>query len=261
MTQLTGILLTFAIIIASLFGLAFARQWFRAKSVENQHDIADPYSQLIATMFAVLIGFMIADAMQRFGNARETVQKEASSLGNIYRLAAGLPDSKCARIRALCKNYATGVIHDEWPKMAQNSYSPEVFELYRQLWIECTRYKPVTQSQSNAQQCMLSAMQSLGDNRRQRVEALHSGLPIQLWVVLGIGGLATIIFTYFFGAKNFKIQMVMVGIVSLVICLNLFLLATYNDPFSGDITVTPAAFQTQLQTYEMDKLDAGEDTR
>jgi hypothetical protein len=253
MTVLVGLLLTLTIVLASLFGLSLARRWLKTSSIETQHDIADPYSQLIATMFAVLIGFMVADAMQRFADARQTVQQEASSLGDVYRLAEGLPDFQRNKIRALCKCYATGVIQDEWPKMATKTYSPQVLAIYSQLWIACTRYKPVTQSQSNVQQSLLSTMKSVGDNRRMRVEALHSGLPAQLWVVLSLGGLATIVFTYFFGAKNFKIQMVMVGIVSLVICLNLFLLANYNDPFSGDVTVTPSAFETQLKSYEMEK--------
>ncbi|HIN63376.1 MAG TPA: DUF4239 domain-containing protein, partial [Candidatus Obscuribacterales bacterium] len=63
---------------------------------------------------------------------------------------------------------------------------------------------------------------------------------------------ATIFFTYFFRAENIKIQALMVGMVSLVICLNLFLLMTYDDPFYGDVMVTPSAFETQLRLYELD---------
>lgn len=89
-----------------------------------------------------------------------------------------------------------------------------------------------------------------------RMEALHSGLPTELWIVLFIGGGATILFTYFFTAENLKIQAVMVGMVSLVISLNLFLLFTYDDPFYGDVKVTPSAFETQLKLYEIDEAAA-----
>ncbi len=50
--------------------------------------------------------------------------------------------------------------------------------------------------------------------------------------------------------------MVMVAIVSLVICLNIFLLACYDDPFSGDIMVQPTAFETQLKLFKLE-LDPG----
>jgi hypothetical protein len=42
----------------------------------------------------------------------------------------------------------------------------------------------------------------------------------------------------------------MVGIVSLVICLNIFLLASYDDPFSGDVMIQPTAFETQLELFK-----------
>jgi hypothetical protein len=203
-------------------------------------------------LFAVLLGFMVADSMQRFGNARATVQQEASALGNIYRLAEGLPDSQRDNMRTLCKEYAKEVIEDEWPMLSEKKDSLLAWAVYRKMWTSCTTYEPVTARQSNAQQLLLAAMESISENRRLRVEALHSGLPVQLWTVLILGGVATIIFTYFFGSENFTIQIIMVSIVSLVICLNLFLLATYDDPFSGDVKVMPDAFETQLRLYRLD---------
>ncbi len=254
MTLLTGMLLTLVIVAISVGGLIAARHWHGQIGLTTQHDIADPYSQFVAMLFAVLLGFMVADAMQRFGEARSTVQQEASSLGNVYRLAEGLPDAQRDKIRGLCKNYAKIVVEDEWPKLATKQDSQQAWSIYKQLWTSCTTYEPVTQRQSNAQQLLLSSMVTVGDNRRLRVEGLHAGLPAELWMVLVLGGAATVIFTYFFRADNGKVQIAMVAIVSLVICLNLFLLATYDDPFSGDVRVTPSAFETQLKLYRLDEM-------
>lgn len=253
MTLFSGLVLTFFIVLISILGLLGARRWLNASDLKTEHDIADPYSQFVAMLFAVLLGFMVADAMQRFGAARATVQDEASSLGNVYRLSEGLPNSQRDQLRLLCKNYAVEVVNDEWPKLALKKDSLRAWLVYRQMWTACSTYEPVTQRQSNAQQGLLAAMESVGNARRLRVEGLHAGLPLELWAVLILGGAATIVFTYFFGAENKKIQILMVAIVSLVICLNLFLLATYDDPFAGDVRVTPAAFETQLRLYELDK--------
>lgn len=253
MTMMTGLLLTAVIVFASILGLLCARRWMKTVDLKTQHDISDPYSQFVAMLFAVLLGFMVADAMQRFGDARRTVQQEASALGNVYRLAEGLENSQRDKLRTLCKAYASEVITDEWPRLANRNDSPRAWAVYKQLWSTCTTYEPVTQRQSNAQQLLLSAMESVGDNRRLRVEALHAGLPTELWLVLILGGASTILFTYFFGADSLRIQIVMVGIVSLVICLNLFLLATYDDPFSGDVMVAPSAFETQLRLFTSEK--------
>jgi hypothetical protein len=197
-------------------------------------------------MFAVLLGFMVGDAMQRFSTARSTTQQEAASLGDVFVLSEGLPAENRDRIRKLCVDYAERVVKIEWPLLAKKETSSEARESYILLSNECTTYNPVTQGQSNVQQTLLPALVTLGDCRRLRVEALNNSLAPTLWIVLLIGGAATILFTYFFGAGNFKIQMLMVAIVTLVICLNVFLLVAYDDPFSGDVMVYPTAFETDL---------------
>lgn len=250
-----GLLLTLGVVVVSVFGLLIARRWLDKyhPELKTQHDITDPYSQFVAMLFAVLLGFMVADSMQRFGEARATVQQEASSLGNVFRLAEGLPKANENRLRDLCALYAKEVIEDEWPMLSLHKDSPKAWIIYRQLWNTCMTYEPTTQRQSNSQQALMEAMEDLGNSRRMRVEALHAGLPTVLWAVLFIGGAATIVFTYFFAADNLKIQIIMVSMVSLVICLNLFLLASYDDPFNGDVRVTPAAFETQLNLFKLER--------
>lgn len=248
---ISGLILTIVIVGFSLLGLLVARKW-HGDDLQSQHEITDPYSQIVAMLFAVLIGFMVADAMQRFTTAKQTVQQEASSLGNVFRLSDGLPDSNCHKLRELCAQYAQEVIDDEWPMLANKQDSLKAWTIYKELWKTCTEFEPTSERQSNAQNQLLESMMSLGDSRRLRVEALHNGLPAVLWAVLVIGGIATIIFTYFFAARSMKVQIIMVGIVSLVVCLNLFLLATYDDPFSGDVMVTPSAFETQLKLFKLE---------
>jgi len=251
-TLFVSLLFTLLVVALSLGGLVLVRRWILAEHLKTQHDVTDPLSQVVGMMFAVLLGFMVGDAMQRFAQARTIVQQEAASLGDVFRLADGLPDANRDRIRALCVTYAEQTINDEWPKMAQHSTSTIAWETYRKLWKECVTLKPKEQGESNVQQGLLNCMVMLADNHRLRVEALHNGLPVVLWVVLVIGGVATIVFTYFFAAHHLKIQLIMVSIVSLVICLNIFLLASYDDPFSGDVKVSPSAFETDLRTFKLE---------
>ena len=244
-----SLVFTAAIVVVSLSGLLICRRWLLAAELKTQHDVADPLSQVVGMMFAVLLGFMVGDAMQRFSTARSTTQQEAASLSDVFMLADGLPTAERDKIRNLCVDYADKVVRVEWPMLADKKTSAEVRGTYIELTHECTVYNPITQGQSNVQQSLLPAVVSVGDCRRLRVEALNNSLDPSLWLVLLIGGAATILFTYFFGAGNLKIQLVMVAIVSIVICLNIFLLVTYDDPFSGDVKVNPTAFETDLMVF------------
>lgn len=137
-----GLLLTLGVVVVSVFGLLIARRWLDKyhPELKTQHDITDPYSQFVAMLFAVLLGFMVADSMQRFGEARATVQQEASSLGNVFRLAEGLPKANENRLRDLCALYAKEVIEDEWPMLSLHKDSPKAWIIYRQLWNTCMTY-------------------------------------------------------------------------------------------------------------------------
>lgn len=243
--------LTVLAVLISIAGLLVFRRLEGHDDLKSQHEVTDPYSQFVGMLFAVLLGFMVADAMQRFSLARQTVEQEASSLANVFRMADGFPEAKRRKIQGMCLEYADEVIK-AWPLLAKKKTSPDAWNTYRSLWKECTNYEPVTSRQANAQSAILPCMATLGDSRRLRADALHNGMSPILWVILGVGGVATILFTYFFSCNNIYVQMVMVAMVSLVICLNIFLLACYDDPFAGDIMVQPTAFETQLQLFKLE---------
>ncbi len=198
-----SILLTAVTVTVSIIGLLLFRKFLAPGNLHAHHDVTDPYSQFVGMLFAVLLGFMVADAMQRFGAARTIVEQEASAVGNVFRLADAFPDAAKSKIQRLCMLYTKDVIEQEWPLMAEKKSSIETWKTYKELWKSCTEYDPVTARQVDAHSAILPCMATLGENRRLRVNALHNGLPPVLWSILVVGGLATVIFTYFFKVDNF----------------------------------------------------------
>jgi len=247
-----SLVLTLIAVMISIGGLLIFKRKFFTEDLKDQHEVTDPYSQFVGMLFAVLLGFMVADAMARFSFARETVQQESSAIGNVFRTCDGLPAANRERIQKLCGEYCKVVIEDEWPKLKDKKTSRKAWDVYRTLWKECVTYQPVTPQQTNCHASLMSDMSEVGDSRRIRADALHNGMAPVLWAVLIVGGVATIVFTYFFTPNNLKIQVIMVSIVSLVICLNIFLLASYDDPFSGDVMINPSMFETQLELIDVE---------
>lgn len=250
-TMAGGLILTAVVVSAAVGGLIVVKRALHVDELREHNDVTDPMSQVVGMMFAVLLGFMVSDAMQRFEGARATVQQEAASLADVFQLAHGLPDPQKTMIHTLCSDYANLVVSEEWPLLARRKTSKLTWWTYDRLWQTCTGLQPKNQAESNIQQSILQAITNLGDNRRLRIEALHNGLSPVLWGILIVGGITTILFTYFFGLHNFRMQIIMTAIVSLVICLNIFLLACFDDPFSGDVMVLPTAFQVDQKIFKM----------
>lgn len=239
------------LVLAAVCGLVIVRRLFNTAELVEHHSVTDPLLQVVGMMFAILLGFMCGDAMQRFAQARTIVQQEAAAVADVFRLADGFADEHKNKIRKLCVQYVDQTIEDEWPKMAQKKTSNAVWKTYDELWQTLTRLKVRDDSEACVLQTILPSMVSLGDNRRMRVEALHNGLPPALWMVLGIAGLATVFFTFFFGSENPRLQMAMTALIALVIGLNIFMLLAYDDPFSGDVVIQPDAFIVDQRSFKM----------
>jgi len=70
-----------------------------------------------------------------------------------------------------------------------------------------------------------------------------AGIHPLLWFVLIGGALATISFTFLFGAENLKAQIIMVVLLSAVISLILFTIMSLDFPFTGAVSISPEPFK------------------
>ena len=101
---------------------------------------------------------------------------------------------------------------------------------------------------------MLEQLHDLGNARRERLLAARQGLPPILWVVLILGGVITVGFTYLFGLNNTLVHLLMVAALALIISLSLFTVAALDYPFKGDIRIHPAPYEQDLERFHKSEL-------
>jgi hypothetical protein len=97
---------------------------------------------------------------------------------------------------------------------------------------------------------MLSAMDKALMDRESRLTLDSTGINGVLWAVLILGAVLTVAFTYLFGFEKPVMQMLMIGGLSLMIGLVLFLAVSLDYPFRGSIAVGPDAFRAALETFK-----------
>lgn len=244
-----GFLAIAATVCIAVFGMIMVRRRVDLAELRMHHEVADPLLSVIGTLFSVLLGFLVAGAMERFDEARLNVQEEAGAVADIFRVAEGLPAQLRTQVQNKCMVYVDTIIGEEWHMMEQKKPSERAWKTYGELWRAVSTYEPATQGQSNLHQALLEAISKLGNYRILRFAAMSNQLPPGMWVVVLAGAVATIAFTYFFGIKNLRVQMLMTSLVATILSLNVFLLANYDYPFSGDIHVSPAAFELDRELF------------
>jgi hypothetical protein len=246
---LSGSLLIAVFVLCSMGGLIAIRRWFDLEQLRPYHDVAGNMFAVGGTLYAVLLGLVVVDAMGTFQTARFTVEKEADALANVFLLAEQLPAEKSTLIQSLCGSYAAEVVDHEWPMMDQGKIHKEALRLSLRLMREVSDFEPTSENQKAIYPVLLQQVLDQRDERRMRTSIALHGLPAIEWLVLCVGAVITIVFTYFFRLESYRAQLAMTGMVSLLIALNLYLVALFGTPFSGDLRVHPDPFKADLKVF------------
>jgi Protein of unknown function (DUF4239) len=214
----------------------------------EHNDLAGFILAVIGVVYAVLLAFVAVTVWERFEAAETRSYEEASDLSVVYRDADDFPQKEA--IRAALRSYAKLVAEDEWPLMAHGGESPEANALIEQI-DRMVRQLPVTSMrQEDVHQQMLVAMDQALRDRDVRLTMSATGISGVMWLVLMLGAVVTVAFTYLFGYKHGPMRSVMAGSLGLLIGLVLFLTVSLDYPFKGGITIGPEAFEDLHTTFQ-----------
>jgi hypothetical protein len=87
----------------------------------------------------------------------------------------------------------------------------------------------------------------LSTQRATRIDASNGSLNDAFWVILLFGAVVMVAFSFLFYLENTLVQGIVLGSATALLASLLVLLVLVDHPFSGDIHVTPAPFQTVLE--------------
>ena len=119
-----------------------------------------------------------------------------------------------------------------------------------QLMREVSTFEPVNENQKAVYPQLIQESCQVWDNRRARTNIAQFGVPAVEWFVLILGGVVTVVFTYFFGIESLGAQILMTSMVSLLISLNVYLVVLFGAPFSGDLQVSSEALKLDQKIFE-----------
>lgn len=241
-TYLGGFLLVIAAAVVAVVGLLVVRKVIHFEKLKPSHEVGGYLIAVVGSLYAVLLGLIVVDAMQQYWTAREVTETEVNNLADLYILAGKLPEPARSTIRGECNDYAQQVVKTEWSAMNDGSFCPIARGKAIQLMQDLVDFEPKTDSQRTLYSTMVNDASAFWQHRQRRVSMAENGVPTVEWVVLICGAMITVSFTYFFGLPNVKLQTIMTAMLAALIALNLILLLLFAYPFSGDLAVQNQPF-------------------
>ncbi|NDC63558.1 MAG: DUF4239 domain-containing protein [Planctomycetia bacterium] len=236
--------------VAALSLVWLARSVFPADVLRRGHDATGNMLSVVGTLYAVLLGLVVVDAMVRFERAMDVVQAESNCLADVFLLSERLPDPQRRRLRELCRTYAYQVVELEWPLMQQARVSVEARRTALELARGLDDFEPQTEAQKAVYPLLLEQLRALWDHRRERSSTAQYGIPTVEWIALIIGGAVTIVFAGLFSVENGRLQALLTCLSALVVGLNLYLVSLFGYPFAGELAVSSRPFKVDIGIFE-----------
>jgi len=241
-------------VLAAVGGLILVQRLIPTAQRREHNDVAGFIYAVLGVVYAVLLGLMVVAVWQDWQAAGEAATDEANELATVFWLAHGIPQPQGRHIQETARSYARVVVEEEWPLMRQGKASPRAWDLLDELRGDIEAFDPTTDAQQVLYDQELQRVHELSDARRERLLASETGLPAILWLVLLVGGVIVVGFTYLFGLRSTVVPTLMVAALALTISLVLFIVGALDYPFEGDVRVGPDAFESVLGRFESSQL-------
>ena len=204
-------------------------------------------------LYALSLAFALFTVWGEYREAQRTTDTEADTVADLHHLAKQFPEPERHQIQDLSHSYAQAVIVKEWPLLGQglaSRRSSHAQALADELVQTVEDFEPTTSADQIHYTQALTLVQDFDDARELRLLESHQGIPTIMWVVLLVGGVLTISFTFFFGMEAIWLHRASIAALTVLVVLILFTIHRIEYPFTGDIRVTPADFESALHRME-----------
>lgn len=240
----------------SLAGLYLVRRKYSAEVLKENHEVAAIIFNAFGLFYGVLVAFVVFVTWNGYDEATKNLQMEASQALDIYHIAASFPDSPKKVIQQGVRDYLSGVYNDELSKLEKGElelYSGGAHNSLKMLFAQVDAISiPNRELYGEALKCL----NNLAQYRRMRIFAGNDTVPPVIWLVLLVGGLFAVSYTFFFGMKNIRAQYLITTTLTVTVTSILFLIYVLDHPFTGSSRVSFTPLTEAMATIKSD--DAGD---
>ena len=240
----------------ALAGLYLVRRKYSAEVLKENHEVAAIIFNAFGLFYGVMVAFVVFVTWSGYSEARKDLQMEANQVADIFHSTEAFPDSTRRIIRQGLMDYAVSVYNDEVKRMSQGEISLHYSGAMRRLLTAFYQIDEKSIPNRELYAETLTRLNNLAEYRRLRIFAGNDTVPSAIWLVLLVGGVFTVSFTFFFGMKNIKAQYLITTTLTVTITLILFLIYVLDHPFTGTSKVSAEPLKDVMDVMQGDSKQA-----
>ena len=238
-------ILIITVIAISVFHIvqSIIRKKVPHEMLRENHEVGGFIYNAVGILYAVLIAFVVFAIWTDLKDTETKIEQEASDLIDLYYDASVFPDSVKKEIQQSIRDYTRKVTNDEWDLMSEGKSDAEVTKAYIKLKNIYLNTRTEILPNKDALTMSLKNVNEIREFRRHRILSSTQNIPDILWLVLIIGSVIIVVFTFFFSTRNIRHQYFMTALLVFVCVIVLYLIFVLDHPFYGQYKIKPEAFE------------------
>jgi len=233
-------------------GMLLSRRWVRRlhRTDHSQNDVVSYFFAAAAVFYGVTLGLITIGVWTNYTNAQDKVDRETQAVAGLYRTAEGFDSPRRALLQQDLVHYTDQVIHVSWPQQRMGTPAIGSGLLLETLQQHILAFTPVTTSEQILQTQMLTQFNNLAEAKHARMDAVGVGIPSAMWSLVLLGAVITIVITWCFDLKSPAMHLCMTTMLTSLLGLIIALTAAFDNPFRGDVSVSPEPLERMYQQME-----------
>jgi hypothetical protein len=210
---------------------------------------------VLATGFAVLLGFVVFLAFTSYDSARAGAESEARIVAQQVETAQLFPPEDTGRLTANLICYARSVAGVQWDRMRAGTLGEDLNPWAIRLANVIRHSDPETATEQAAYSKWLDERSAREEARSDRIHGAIGVIPSPLWLVLFFTSAVIFVYTLFFADSGERavVQALLMGTVVAVIVSMLLLLQFLNSPFHEGVGgLRPDAMERTLKIVDQE---------
>lgn len=249
-------------VAVALIGLWVSKKFLKPIDVHSNAEFLIATVTIVGTLVSVVLGLLVSSSVDQYRAMESSIDTEATSISDVYRLSRGLPSRPASVLASLCIDYCNLTVKDEWPSMELKQPSTTITATYAKLNDVIVGFHPANVAEANIQQSLLSSLGELGRSRRERVVAVQSDWIQQLLPILLMCAIIVVLISYLYvQTRPSKLDATLVSFVAIALGSNIGLILLMSAPLGGHWNVAPPQFVLNskvMQEYKNTPLFEGQ---
>ena len=227
-----------------LLGVWLIRRLVPATREGFDAEVSSQMLGVVASLFGLLLAFVIVIEYQNFGSAQDNVGQEADSLAAITRDSDALPSSQGALVRSAIGTYVRAVVIDEWPRLREGHQSPQAADDVARIYAALEAARPTSPQATAFYNDSVEQLNGALIARRGRLSTASGGIPSLVLALILLGAFVILGYVMLVGSRSFWFHMIGACAIALVVAMSLVVLVDLSYPFSGSLVVSSDPFRT-----------------